>query len=491
MERLFEICDEMAAPEGPYVKIREIMERYHGEGVGKLSYLEGYNKLRKQLDRNRYAIEYQKSDLRSGFRYKKGFEDFFRKKEEKKILESKDGDERRLFVTGGLQMLFEGETASEHLIELECVMQLHNLCLVKVLAKYLGQRVVAFKYMQGYENLMDIKMHPHILKEYNSRWFLFGFVVKEDGRKDIVNFSLDRIEYCKPTDIKPLLDEKFEGVSKDFYQEYFKDIVGVTKPENSVVQTIDIRTTDFKIHHLLRTKPLHSSQGEKMPYDNERKEGLFTIRVIPNIELQTKLLSYGPGVYVTGDGQFQKQLREAVANMDYLYSSVMETERIVLRPWRESDSEALFKYASDSDVGPGAGWAPHQSMEESLEIIRTHFNNDHTWAIEFKETGEAIGAMGYMLSSESNISIGENDVEVGYWVAKPYWNQGICTEALRLLIGYCNNRKHFQGIWGDFFVDNPASGRVMEKCGFHETGDMSYCSHLYGGGERPVKIMKL
>jgi RimJ/RimL family protein N-acetyltransferase len=72
---------------------------------------------------------------------------------------------------------------------------------------------------------------------------------------------------------------------------------------------------------------------------------------------------------------------------------MMETERILLRPWRESDAETLYKYASDPDVGPRAGWAPHQSVEESLEIIRTVFNDVlNTWAIELKATGEAIGA---------------------------------------------------------------------------------------------------
>ena len=53
----------------------------------------------------------------------------------------------------------------------------------------------------------------------------------------------------------------------------------------------------------------------------------------------------------------------------------METNRILLRPWRESDAEALFKYASDPEVGPRAGWPPHKSVEESLEIIRTVFND--------------------------------------------------------------------------------------------------------------------
>ena len=130
----------------------------------------------------------------------------------------------------------------------------------------------------------------------------------------------------------------------------------------------------------------------------------------------------------------------------------METERILLRYWQESDAEALFKYASDPDVGPRAGWPAHKSVEESREIIRTFFHNDTTWAIVLKETGEAIGCIGYYTHETSNIPIGENDYEVGYWVGKPYWNRGICTEALKLMLDYCINEKHFENIWADHFT---------------------------------------
>lgn len=75
----------------------------------------------------------------------------------------------------------------------------------------------------------------------------------------------------------------------------------------------------------------------------------------------------------------------------------METERILLRPWLDSDAETLFKYASDSDVGPRAGWPPHKSVEESLEIILTVFNAEGMWAVIWKKSGEAIGCVGYLL----------------------------------------------------------------------------------------------
>ena len=170
---------------------------------------------------------------------------------------------------------------------------------------------------------------------------------------------------------------------------------------------------------------------------------------------------------------------------------MIETNRLRFRPWTEADAEALFKYASDPEVGPRAGWPPHTSVEDSLSVIRTFFSNDHTWALELKENGEPIGCMCYYPYGESNIGIGGNDAELGYWIAKPFWNQGLCTEALRAMIDYCFNKKGFLTLWSDFFVDNPASGHVMEKCGFRETGDTSYCTHLYGGKDRLVKILRL
>lgn len=169
----------------------------------------------------------------------------------------------------------------------------------------------------------------------------------------------------------------------------------------------------------------------------------------------------------------------------------MQTDRLLFRRWTEEDALTLYKYASDPDVGPRAGWPVHESIEYSQDVIRKYFSNDSTWAIVLKSTGEPIGCIGYYTQATSNIPIGKNDCEVGYWIGKPYWNQGLCTEALRLMLDYCINVKHFENIWADHFIGNPASGRVMEKCGFHDTGMINNCSQLTGGDKDMVKIYKL
>ena len=175
----------------------------------------------------------------------------------------------------------------------------------------------------------------------------------------------------------------------------------------------------------------------------------------------------------------------------YVKKLMMETERLLLRHWRESDTESLFKYASDPDVGSRAGWPPHKSVEESLEIIRTVFNNATTWAIELKETGEAIGAIGYGPSCDCKLPAREGEPLTGYWIAKPYWNQGICTEALALMIDHIRRTTDIPSLISGHFIDNPASGRVMEKCGFVPTGETCIDETQYQGHDRPIRVLRL
>ncbi len=170
----------------------------------------------------------------------------------------------------------------------------------------------------------------------------------------------------------------------------------------------------------------------------------------------------------------------------------METDRIILRPWRDSDAESLYKWASDPDVGPRAGWPPHKSVAESLEVIRTVFNDaTNTWAIEWKATGEAIGAMGYGPSCDCRLPARDGEPICGYWVAKPYWNLGICTDALRLMIAHIRETTGIRSLISGHFVDNPASGRVMEKCGFVPTGVTVIDETQYQGADRPIRVLRL
>ena len=322
MDCLLEICDEMASG-NDFISLRSIIECFYGYDVPKLDNDKEYRRLKKHLNRYSHIIEFQNGhDFRGGFKYKKGFEFYFCTEEEKHFLKNMNGDEKRLYLTSGLQILFEGKSSSEHIIELECVPDLKNKELVKELVKYLGRRVISFKYVPGYDEgkKMEVVIHPHLLKEFNSRWFLFGYVHQSNGIWEIVNIAIDRIVYKPNTQsIWPHPEVDFKKVTKNFYYNYFKDIVGVTHHEDKELEHIVIRTVDFKVHNLLKTKKIHASQCETLGFDVEKGFGEFTIDVVPNIELQARLLSFGSGLYVIGDSFVAKKMKDTIAKMNDLY----------------------------------------------------------------------------------------------------------------------------------------------------------------------------
>lgn len=146
---------------------------------------------------------------------------------------------------------------------------------------------------------------------------------------------------------------------------------------------------------------------------------------------------------------------------------MIETERLILRPWQDSDADALFRYACDPDVGPVAGWAPHTSIENSLEIIRTVFATPETYAVVLKETCEAVGCCGIMFSDSLHTAeMGQYEAEIGYWIGKPYWGRGLIPEAVMALLSRCFNDLTLDSVWCGYYDGNAKSKRVIEKCGF-------------------------
>lgn len=145
---------------------------------------------------------------------------------------------------------------------------------------------------------------------------------------------------------------------------------------------------------------------------------------------------------------------------------VIETERLILRPWATSDAEECFRYASDPDVGPAAGWLPHESVEYSREIIRTVLSAPETYAVVLKETGLPVGSVGITLGDAGRPALPEGEAELGCWIGKPYWGRGLIPEAIRALTERCFTVFGCTAVWYACFVGNAKSQRVAEKCGF-------------------------
>ena len=157
---------------------------------------------------------------------------------------------------------------------------------------------------------------------------------------------------------------------------------------------------------------------------------------------------------------------------------VFETKRLVLRPWEEADAKWLYEYAKDERVGPVAGWPVHTSVENSREIIADVLSAPETYAVVLKSEGHAVGSIGLMLGSASNLRLPDTEGEIGYWIGVPFWGQGLIPEAMRELIRYAFEELKLERLWCGYFDGNEKSRRVQEKCGFkyHHTDENIYWS---------------
>ena len=152
-------------------------------------------------------------------------------------------------------------------------------------------------------------------------------------------------------------------------------------------------------------------------------------------------------------------------------AGVLETERLLLRPWEETDAEECYRYARDPLVGPICGWPPHTDTAHSRRVIRDILSVPETYAIVWKETGLPVGSVG--LHFHSDLAAKDDEAELGYWLGVPYWGRGIMPEAARRLLRHAFEDLGLARVWCGYFEGNGKSKRVQEKLGFrhHWTSD--------------------
>ena len=156
---------------------------------------------------------------------------------------------------------------------------------------------------------------------------------------------------------------------------------------------------------------------------------------------------------------------------------IFKTERLILRPWEESDAESLYEYAKDPDVGPIAGWPVHTSIENSREILKSVLSAPETYAICLKDEDRAIGSIGLIPPQQSHTQMKYKEMEVGYWIGKPFWGQWLVPEAVKRLQQHAFEDFGCKGLWCGYYDGNDKSKRVQEKCGFryHHTEENKPC----------------
>lgn len=145
---------------------------------------------------------------------------------------------------------------------------------------------------------------------------------------------------------------------------------------------------------------------------------------------------------------------------------VFYTERMLLRPWTDEDAQSLYEYAKDPDIGPAAGWPSHQSVEESLQCIRTILSFPETYAVCKKENGIAIGSISLKLKGQTDMTDRDDECELGYWIGKPFWGRGYMPEAATELLRHAFEDLGMRAVWCGYYDGNIKSKRVQEKLGF-------------------------
>ena len=164
----------------------------------------------------------------------------------------------------------------------------------------------------------------------------------------------------------------------------------------------------------------------------------------------------------------------------YTYMPALNTPRLILRKLTMRDAGDIYRYSRDVEVARHVLWEAHRNIGESRAylryMLRRYRNHEPaSWGIEYRQTGQIIGTIGFMWIQSDNSA-----AEVGYSLAREYWNHGLMTEALRAVIAHGFGSMNLNRIEAQHETTNPASGAVMRKCGMVKEGTLR--QRLYNKG---------
>ena len=168
----------------------------------------------------------------------------------------------------------------------------------------------------------------------------------------------------------------------------------------------------------------------------------------------------------------------------------IETPRLILRPWEQSDLEDFYEYARVDGVGQMAGWQSHESVQKSQLILDLFIREKKTLALELKENGKVIGSLGLEPREEAQEIPGElMGREIGYVLSRDYWGRGLMPEAVKAVTDYCFSVLDFDYLTCGHFHRNCQSRRVIEKCGFSYLRDIDFETRM--GTVEPTRLYVL
>ena len=227
-----------------------------------------------------------------------------------------------VYFFGGYQDLFQMKAKKrkgDQVIIADQNRQLTNIELLPSLYNnIINHQVLFIKYKPFDKDTIELEFHPHLLKEYNGRWFLFGHadgIYPEFG----YNLPIDRIVET-PIVIK---DKTIIPPPSGFYSNYFNGIVGVTRNIRHMEYDISIRAYSLYFFKLTETKKLHPSQKTTKPFDKyeDGEYGEFVVHLEVNNEFIGRILQMGAGLEIVGPSEVRKILKKRVCDLYHLYES--------------------------------------------------------------------------------------------------------------------------------------------------------------------------
>ena len=166
--------------------------------------------------------------------------------------------------------------------------------------------------------------------------------------------------------------------------------------------------------------------------------------------------------------------------MEHKGTKILKTQRLVLRPFTTADAEAMFEnWANDKEVTKFLTWTPHRNVEETRALLAVWEEESkrpdvYHWVITLQ--GEVIGDLAL-------VAVRGENAHAGYCLSRKFWGKGIMSEAYAEVLRYLFEEVGFHRIESSHAVNNPASGRVMEKCGLRYEGTMRKAFRLLSTGE--------
>lgn len=158
---------------------------------------------------------------------------------------------------------------------------------------------------------------------------------------------------------------------------------------------------------------------------------------------------------------------------------VLETDRLILRPFCQADLDGFYAYAKQPNVGIHAGWKPHESIEETQKILDMFIEGGQVYAVTLRENGALVGSLGIHQDKRRE---GVPDCKMlGYVLDEAHWGKGLMTEASRAAIAYAFEELKLKLLTVYHFTENARSRRVVEKCGFTYEGTLRLDFARYDG----------